>query len=98
MEGLEKSRSPKQNEGMQVGGPTVRFYGLDVDTVGSGHHATVYDYQEVLARPIGNVSALRAKRPVHVRHALMSACRLAHSLNRKNCRVFRNGIGVCVFI
>jgi len=42
---------------------------VSASTQNQAFNAILFFYREVLAQPIGNVNALRAKRPVHVRHA-----------------------------
>ena len=42
---------------------------ISASTQNQALNAILFFYQEVLGQPLGNVNALRAKRPVHARHA-----------------------------
>ncbi len=42
---------------------------VSASTQNQAFNAILFFYQDVLARPLGNVNALRATRPVHERHA-----------------------------
>jgi integrase len=44
-------------------------HNVAASTQNQAFNAVLFFYKEVLARPLGNVNALRAKRPVHERHA-----------------------------
>jgi hypothetical protein len=47
----------------------ARHRDVSASTQNQALNAILFFYREVLGQPIGNVNALRAKRPVHARHA-----------------------------
>jgi integrase len=47
----------------------ARYRDVSASTQNQAFNALLFFYRDVLGRPLGNVDALRAKRPVHARHA-----------------------------
>jgi integrase len=47
----------------------ARYHGLSASSQNQAFNAILFFYRDVLRQTIGNVNALRAQRPVHMRHA-----------------------------
>jgi hypothetical protein len=47
----------------------ARYHGVSVSSRNQSFNAILYFYKHVLNQTIGNVDALRAQRPIHMRHS-----------------------------